>query len=374
MTAATAPGLELAEFDQDDPGARGEAHGELWRTQIQELVELRERLALRWGFADRGVLEALAGRHLPVLEREVPALAAELLGIARGSGVTPAQLVVLNHYTDLRDLPGEVRDEGGADPGGCTAVYLPGTTQGPVLGQTWDMHGSARPFVRMMRIRPRGGDDELLCFTLTGCLGMMGISASGLAITINNLFTTDGQLGLLWPAVVRSLLAEPSAAAARDRLARTRLGGGRNFMLADGREFFGIECSAQLQVLTQIGARAAHLHTNHCFDPVLRRRERVPPSSTSFRRMELATTLYVQQRPRDADGMWQLLASHDGQPRSLCSHVGEENGDMNASRTCGAMVMGLVGGEVLAGAGCAQDNPPRRLTLSRWRGLEETRP
>lgn len=367
MTATTAPGIELAEFDQDDPGARGEAHGELWRAQIQELVELRGALALRWGFTDRHQLEQLAGRHLPVLERDAPALCAELLGVARGAGVTPAQLVVLNHYTDLRDLPDEVR----SDPGGCTAVYLPGGAHGPVLGQTWDMHASARPFVRMMRIRPRSGDDEVLCFTLTGCLGMMGISASGLAIAINNLFTTDGQLGLLWPAVVRSLLGEPSAAAARGRLARTRLGGGRNFMFADGREFFGVECSAQLQVVTQVGAGAAHLHTNHCFDPVLRRRERVPRSSTSFRRMELATTLYVQQRPRDAAGLWQLLASHDGHPRSLCSHVGEASGDMSASRTCGAMVMRLVGGEVLAGAGCAQDDPPRRLALTRWRGLEE---
>lgn len=358
VTPATAPGIELAEFDQDDPGARGEAHGELWRGPIQELVELRRALALRrGGFADRGQLEGLAARHLPRLAREAPALAAELAGIARGARVTPAQLVVLNHYTDLRDVPGGLHDESvpgdSSDPGGCTAVYLPGTTQGPVLGQTWDMHGSARPFVRLLRIRPRGGDDELLCFTLTGCLGMMGIAASGVALTINNLFTTDGQIGLLWPALVRTLLAEPSAAAARARLSRTRLGGGRNFMLADGREFYGVECSAQLQVLTQVGAGAAHLHTNHCFDPVLRRRERVPRSSTSFRRMELASTLYVQQRPRDAAGLWALLASHDGHPRSLCSHVGEASGDMDASRTCGAMVMRLVGGEVLAGAGCA---------------------
>lgn len=384
VAAASAAGIELAEFEQDDPGARGEAHGELWRAPIQELVELRCGLALRrGGFRDRGQLEAAAERHLPVLDGEAPTLAAELRGIARAAGVTPAQLVVLNHYTDLRDLPPELRDEPvpgdrsepaddpACDPGGCTAVYVPGEGQGAVLGQTWDMHGSARPFVRVMRIRPRGGDDEVVCFTLTGCLGMMGIAASGVALTINNLFTTDGQIGLVWPALVRTLLAAPSAAAARERLGRARLGGGRNFMLADGREFFGLECSAQLQVLTQVGASAAHLHTNHCFDPVLRRRERVPRSSTTFRRMELATTLYVQQRPRDAEGLWALLGSHDGHPRSLCSHVGEASGEADTSRTCGAMVMGLVGGAVLVGAGCAGENLPRRLELSRWRGLKE---
>lgn len=376
MTAATASEIELAEFDQDDPGARGEAHGELWRDSIRELVELRGELVVaQGGFADRAQLDALAARHMPVLAAESLALAAELRGIARGAGVTLAQLIVLNHYTDLRGFPDALRGEAVSredpDPGGCTSVYLPGAGQGPVLGQTWDMHGTARPFVRMLRIRPRGGDEEMLCFTLTGCLGMMGSSATGVALTMNNLFTTDGQIGVLWPAVVRLLLAEPSAAAARARLARIRLGGGRNLMLADGHEFFGIECSAQLQVLTQVGAGAAHLHTNHCFDPVLRRRERVPRSSTSFRRMELASTLYVQKRPRDAVGLWALLASHEGYPGSLCSHVGEASGDTNASRTCGAMVMRLVGGETLVAAGCAQENSPRRLEISRWRGAME---
>ena len=98
-----------------------------------------------------------------------------------------------------------------------------------------------------------------------------------------------GQIGLLWPALVRTLLAEPSAAAARARLSRTRLGGGRNFMLADGREFFGVECSAQLQVLTQVGAGAAHLHTNHCFDPVLRRFAQRSPAVTLRYNTELVS-------------------------------------------------------------------------------------
>ncbi|MBK9755078.1 MAG: hypothetical protein IPO88_16560 [Nannocystis sp.] len=371
--------IELAEFEQDDPGARGEAHGELWRSQIHELCAIRGELLLRHdGFTSASQIDELAARHLPVLAAEAPALALELAGIARGAGVTLAQLVVLNHYTDLRELPAALRDEAvpidrlrSDDPGGCTAVYLPGAARGPVLGQTWDTHGSAWPYVRLLRIRPRSGDEEVLCFTLTGCLGLMGVAASGLAITTNNLFTTDGRIGLLSSAVVRTLLVEPSAATARVRLARMPLGGGHNFMLADGRDFFGIECSARLQVLMQSGAGAAHLHTDHCFDPVLRQRERVPASSTSFRRMELATTLYVQQRPRDAAGLWALLASHEGHPRSLCSHGGEASGDAAASRTCGVMVMNLVGGEVLAGAGCAQANPPRQLGFTRWRGLEE---
>ena len=90
----------------------------------------------------------------------------------------------------------------------------------------------------------------------------------------------------------------------------------------------------------------------------------LPPGASQQQRDE--STLLIRMLLK-----WALLASHDGHPRSLCSHVGEASGDMDASRTCGAMVMRLVGGEVLAGAGCAQENPPRRLELSRWRGLKE---
>lgn len=379
QTSAVSASIELAEFDQDDPGARGEAHGELWRPQIHELCAIRSELGVKKGdFRDLAELEAVAELHLPELASFSAPLHAELLGIARGAGVSPAQIVILNHYTDLRDVPRSVLGaagpadmprETGDDPGGCTAVYVPGGAGGPVLGQTWDMHGTARPFVRVIRIRPRGGDDELLCFTLTGCLGMAGLAASGVGVTINNLSSTDGQVGVVWPALVRAMLGAGSAAAAYQRLAGARLSSGHHYMIADGREFFGVETSGALKVLTQQGARAAHLHTNHCFDPVLRRRERVPRASTTFRRMELASSTYVQQRPNDAASVWAFLGSHEGYPRSLCSHVAEADGDPSASRTCGMIVMQLVGGEVLTGAGCAQESPPVRLTLGRWRGL-----
>ena len=205
--------------------------------------------------------------------------------------------------------------------------------------------------------------------TLTGCLGMTGLSADGVGVTINNLSSTDGQVGVVWPALVRAMLASGSAMAARRLLEATRLSSGHHYMMADGREFFGVETSGRQKVVTQVSARAAHLHTNHCFDPVLRKVERVPRVSTTYRRFDLATTLYVQQRPRDPQGVWDFLASHEGYPRSLCSHVDDDaGGDPSASRTCGMMVMQLAGGAVLAGAGCGQEAPPRRETLGRWRG------
>jgi isopenicillin-N N-acyltransferase-like protein len=250
-------------------------------------------------------------------------------------------------------------------PEGCTAIYLNGL-HGPILGQTWDMHATAEPFVRMIRVLPQGGESEALCFTLTGCLGMAGLGHGGVAVTINNLSTTDGRVGLVWPALVRKMLAQRSASEARAVLERTPLSAGHYYTIADGREFLGIECSGELKVLTQKGARAAHLHTNHCFDPVLRKREAVARNSTSFHRLNMATTLYAQRRPSTVSELWDLLSSHDGHPGSICQHLDEHEGDPNASKTCGRLVMRLQTGELRVGRGCGRPGTALDLKMTRY--------
>jgi len=371
--------LEPLLLDQVDPRARGRAHGEHWRAEIQELAEIRLGLALRRGdFLDVEEVLAVAGLHLPVLRERLPAMAEELEGIAEGAGVEAERVVVLNQYTDLRDVPRSVLERAGGvgsregaqgegDPGGCTAVYFMGEG-GPLMGETWDLHANAEPYVRMLRIAPAGGEDETLCLTLTGCLGAVGLSGRGVGVTINNLSTTDGRVGVVWPALVRAMLEEPNARAAYELLLRTPLSSGHHYVIADGHDYYGVECSGELKVLTQLGPRAAHLHTNHCFDPVLRRREAVPVGSTSFHRLNLATTIYAQARPKDEEGMWRLLHARDGSPGSLCIDppgVGEE---ATTTATVAVIVMRLRDGWVRVVRGGEHRGEAIELGVGRWRG------
>jgi hypothetical protein len=53
---------------------------------------------------------------------------------------------------------------------------------------------------------------------------MAGMNAARVAIAINNLYSTDATLGVVWWAVVRRALHQPSAQAARDAIAASPIG------------------------------------------------------------------------------------------------------------------------------------------------------
>ena len=214
----------------------------------------------------------------------------------------------------------------------------------------------------------------MLCFTLTGCLGMAGLGHHAVAVTINNLTLRDGGVGLLWPALVRMMLVQPSVREAYAYLQSVPLSAGHHYMLADGADFHGVECSGELKVRTQNGPRAAHLHTNHCFDPILRQRESIAKGSSTFARLNAATTLYAQHRPSTVAELWSLLGSHVGRPRSICSHLDEESDDPHASKTCARLVMRLRTGQIKAAKGCSHEYAGIDLSLQRYKAPPELPP
>ena len=74
---------------------------------------------------------------------------------------------------------------------------------GHILAQTWDMHATAIPYVMVLGIPESEDGPAARLLTVTGCLGMAGMNASRVSIAINNLYSTDATLGVVWPAMVR---------------------------------------------------------------------------------------------------------------------------------------------------------------------------
>ncbi len=142
--------------------------------------------------------------------------------------------------------------------------------------------------------------------SITGCLGMTGMNAQGLGITINNLNSLDAHIGLVWPALVRRVLrakdaGEAKVAARRRPALDTIHGRGRV-----GR--FGIETSGKRKRgIYNEGVEASCLHTNHCLDAHINEVSWVTPGSSTHRRFEAASKSLGASEVRDAADLWGRL-------------------------------------------------------------------
>jgi isopenicillin-N N-acyltransferase-like protein len=325
------------------PREWGHIHGESFRGEVQSLAAIRVYLcttAGRGNFKDRAGVLAAAERHLPVLERWDEPLYQELLGLAEGANLSPAEIVVANHYTDLRDLAADPASWTYADAdGGCSLIWSR-TPTGTILAQTWDMHATALPFA-MMLILP-----DAVLLTLTGCVGLAGLNARRTAIAINNLNSTDATIGVVWPAVVRRALRAGTAREARDAVMAAPVGSGHHYFVSDRRDAYAIETSGTRRKVVFSGEQGGHyLHTNHCLDGDIGAMTRIPEGSTSHARYALLEQGLRGGAVQDLDDVWTRLGSTEGWPASICTNQSTPE-NPHGSATCGAIAMNLDTGEV----------------------------
>ena len=191
----------------------GYQHGTAYAEEIGKLTEERLRLSCDpfWtGGLGATLDEVLAlGRACLAYHQEFDsALMEEMQGMADATGLGVNELVIMNGFTDFVDVVANpaLRGQGATaalapgedfDGGGCTAfVVAPAASAAGrgYLGQTWDMHATATPYVLLLDVRPQGGP-ALLTFTITGCVGMIGMNEHGVAVGINNLLGADGRPG-----------------------------------------------------------------------------------------------------------------------------------------------------------------------------------
>lgn len=343
--------------DDSSPTEWGRLHGESYRGEIHRLAEVRVWLTAKLGraFDTEAQVLAVAEAHLPVLERFDRDLYDELMGIAEGAAIDPARLVVLNHYTDLRDLdPSDLEQDGG-----CSILYTR-TDSGSLLGQTWDMHATAIPYTMMMWV-PRPGAWVL---TLTGCLGMAGLNRHGVGIAINNLHSNDAQVGALWPAIVRRVLSTTTAAEGRDALLASPIGSGHHYLIADERAAYGVETSGRERKQIYAGEPGWYVHTNHCLDDAISALSRVPPTSTTHDRYRLLSDSVAAAPVRDALDLWTRLGSEEEFPRSVCTNMSTPQNPHGVA-TCAGIVMDLHRRQVLAAGGLIHNVDPEHYDFDR---------
>ena len=258
-------------------------------------------------------------------------------GYVRGAGISIADLVVLNNYTDFRDI--QVPDQG------CSVAFT-SYDGNPVVGQTWDMHGSAKQFVCCLEVPCPGFDRPSVLFSIVGCLGMMGFHPAGHMIGVNNINTDGAVPGVLWPAVIRKVLGQRNHQRMDEALESAPVSSGHAYLLASGQagEFWEVMPGLAERVARLDVAQDGYLfHTNHCLGDQAKKRETaIGQNSTTQIRYDLLEKKIASTRTRQ--DMYKLMNDHENYPKSICSNFQTDSQD--PSITCGGAVGELKSGIV----------------------------
>ena len=328
---------------------RGEVHGETFRSDIRELAKIRTELIQKaWEHSEPDVVLEKARAHIPLLESYDADLFAEFDGIARASGLTHESLLVLNHYTDLRDLglAATALEEG------CSILHARHDDE-VLLAQTWDMHGTAEPFVMMLYLP----DEEVWTLTITGCLALCGLSKTGLAVAINNLVMSDAKVGVSWPTLVRKMLRAESVSGARQVLQDAPVGSGHHYALVDAQSSEAWEISGTAGSQVYDGSTSPYIHTNHCLAPKLDELSRISPTSTTHYRFNQAEVLLKANPKPNSIQLWEMMACRDDFPRSLFTDRSTPENPHGVA-TCARVIFDCVRGEIWARAAKDEDQSP----------------
>ena len=238
----------------------GIQHGEEFRDSIKELSEIRRELMLKKNPNLSTQLSSLAAQQWDINKKFMPKIHKELEGICQGANVSKEDIVILNNYTDFRDIT--LPDEG------CSTIYFNKDGKS-YSGQTWDMHRSAQNFLCLLKINPSEEypDQELLVLSLVGCLALMGINNHGVLLGVNNINTTDAQPGVIWPSLVRETLNGQNFLESKKILHSIPVTSGHNYILSDSTSGGHYEITPTIQ--ETIGEASNNspgiiYHTNHC--------------------------------------------------------------------------------------------------------------
>lgn len=321
------------------PQLWGHHHGESFKEAIRELANIRKDLMLDKSPHLRETWKTLAREQAQFTKLHLPKCFEEIEGISSGSNVPLEEIILLNNYTDFRDIKSQ--DEG------CTTIGLNRTSR--VCGQTWDMHSTAKNFVCTIEC-----PDNWVVFSLVGCIGMMGVNKNNIFIGVNNINTSDGQSGIIWPAFIRAALYDKSTNNVLKMARNIPFTSGHNYLISDGESFENWEISSsEMESPSQILPKEKGIifHTNHCLSPKLQKvEEETSLNSTTHERYHILEK--VKDDIKTTQELIDLLKSHENYPKSICGHF--ESGVHDPSQTCGGGVYDFDKKEVIFWRGCSK--------------------
>lgn len=352
MTIPAATLLPLLNL-RGDPYERGRQHGRDLPVAIAENIQTY--LAR---FAASG-LDAEAARRegqnwIDVTRRQNPDYAEEMRGIADGSELPLADIVMLNVRYEItfglflkESQEADIATVADGTDGCSTFGVMPeaSTSGHTILGQNWDWLAGVYGRCAVLRVRRDDGPD-FICFTEAGIVGgKMGVNEHGIGLVENGLVSDhDGKNAYEKPFHMRcrEILDASSFDLAMLPIVETRRVCSANFVVGhtDG-EIIDLETSPD-QVSYHYPVDGIVTHSNHFLDPRHgpSQMERLSPS-TLYRANRLDRLLRKDIGRLDIPEFRAALSDHFGSPNAICRHPNESQPEARRTMTNAAVVIDL---------------------------------
>ena len=304
------------------PAERGYALGAAERERIGMVAGVYDGLfAVTSGLGPADV-RRLGGQALERIAAWSPDLAAEIDGIAAGSGLQIEAVAALNARTELL----------AAAAGECSTIACLGTatSSGHALGvQTWDWHEELAGGWLVWTIEHADGR-RTETLTEAGIVGKIGMNDRGVGVLLNILGHRDdgSPLGVPVHALCRRILDEADGAVqALQILAAAEMSASSAVTVVADDEDGGVACAVELSPtgpgFVTPDERGILVHTNHFLaEPGRAGDTGVRTGPDSVLRLDLARRRVagIDAGAIDADVVLDAMASHRANPGAICCH------------------------------------------------------
>ena len=325
---------------QGSPLERGRQHGTVFADAIRAALErLRDATPAPSLEEARG----RAARSWSILTERAPDVAAEVHGLAEGSGSGLLDVYLHIGFEFFPEPP----------PTGCSAIAVRGGA-GAIVGQNWDApKEAASELALFLHVGPDGFERALVASV--GTLGWVGCNRHGLCLVNNDLMLDRAQDGLPSQVVRRIALAQPNVPAALRVLHDLPHMGGRCYLLGDA-----AGAIAGVEVSPSTGARPLPradriAHTNHATLPETqvvedgRALQRTYPSS----RWRLEGLNRFSAGSPTAAGVMRVLRDRDGAPNAISKSLSPDE----ATQTAFSIVFDCAAGNLHLCTGLPSSGP-----------------
>jgi len=333
------------------PAERGDAFGRMFATEIAHTLDIYGRL-FEQATEHELDLDDLGEEAMTSIAGFAPNLAAEIGGIARGSGLPATQIAALNARTEILARGDRLTR------GECSALVALGSAGRPIALQTWDWHEELADCWLVWTIPHRSGR---IVHTLTeiGIVGKIGVSSAGIGVLLNILHheRDGGDIGVPVHVIARRILDEATSvddALEITRAARVSASSAITVVSTDG-----VEAKAVTAELYPDGPERVSpdehgvlVHTNHFLSSPASLGDReleIGPNSPV--RYKILREAFARRAPATSDDVLAVMKSHVGAGGALCCHpeAGAELGERYA--TLATVVVDVEAGSLAVHAG-----------------------